>query len=413
MYYRIMFFAGFLGLLSSCGGGGGNGGTTPSPASSQVANSSVSSATSSVVESVSSSVSSSSSSLNPCDNNGAVIFSECMNAPYGHVVGAQYSPTYSEYTETDSTQQVQWSVLDSNSEHNKVLDVTFSDSARKGQVSFGHPGENASVQDLSQFQTGSIQFDIRILNFGSAFDNEKGGVVFALRTDCLWPCAAHEMVVTVQQLDTWVHIELPMSSMIASGLDISKVNYSLIFVPQGPQANLHFQIDNVQLYKGAPVTAGPLVVFKEDFNGDSISKWSFTNVQGNPTANVFASFGAAVSLLWSGSNDTLRFEKSLESAIDITSKNASFQINCWKGTYLGFAYQMIATDINGVTATTLSNNAASLTSGEWYNISANIGKDFDNGFDAKHVSKIGWQFTHQGSSSAVSQCYLDTVRITE
>src|SRR4051812_49879479 len=111
MYYRIMFFAGFLGLLSSCGGGGGgNGGTTPSPASSQVANSSVSSATSSVVESVSSSVSSSSSSLNPCDNNGAVIFSECMNAPYGHVVGAQYSPTYAEYTETDSTQQVQWSV---------------------------------------------------------------------------------------------------------------------------------------------------------------------------------------------------------------------------------------------------------------------------------------------------------------
>jgi len=330
-------------------------------------------------------------------------------------VGSQYSPTYIEYTESASGQQVQWSIFDTNSTHNKVLDVTFSDNNRQGQFVIGYPDSNPSTQDQSQFQTGSLQFDLRVLNFGDAYNAQVGGVVFVVRMDCTWPCAAHETPIVIPTLDTWTHVNLPIRDLIASGLDISKISASLVLVPKGSQANLHIQLDNVQLSKGGAVEVGPKVIFKEDFNSKTIPQWQLTKPVGNAIAEVNTNFGfgAFLNMDWVSTNDELRFTTTLDKTIDITGKKASFQIICWDNTAMNFSFQMISTDAYGVTETTQANYAMTLNTGNWYQAYADFGNVFDVGFDAQHIRTIGLQFNYLGSGSNTTRCQVDTIRITE
>src|SRR5690606_1790831 len=155
-------------------------------------------------------------------------------------------PTYNESTESTDGHQVQWSVVDAGSTHNKVLDITFADSSRQGQWVIGHPDSNPATQDRSQYQTGTLQFDIRVLNVGDALNAQAGGVVFAVRMDCTWPCVAHEKPIVIPTVDTWTQVSLSISEFIATGLDISKISASLVLVPKGNQGGLHIQLDNVQ-----------------------------------------------------------------------------------------------------------------------------------------------------------------------
>jgi hypothetical protein len=296
-----------------------------------------------------------------------------------------------------------------------VLDVSFTDNDRKGQLIIGHPDISPATLDESQFQTGSLQFDLRVLNFGDAYNAQAGGVVFSVRMDCLWPCSSHEVQVVIPTLDTWTHVSLPISDLIASGLDITKVNNSLVLVPLGTHANLHIQLDNVQLSTGGPVVAGPKIIFKEDFNSKTIPEWKFTNVAGNPTASATTNFGfgATLMMFWQGANNAVRFETTLDKSIDITNKKASFQMICWKNSSTNFSFQMISTDINGATEATDANYATMLKADTWYNVFADFGNVFKGGYDPKHINKVGLQFTYLGSPADSTTCQIDTIRITE
>lgn len=420
MLRHIAFVGSILTLLTACGGGGGGGGSSSAPppatlsssSSSSVASSSSSSSTSSSSSSISSS---SSSSVNPCNNTSGTIFSECLNAAYGFIVGAQYLPSYIEYTTSSSGEQVQWSIIDTDSTHNKVVDVKLSDNNRRGQFFIGYPDSKPSTQDLSQFQTGSLEFDLRVLNFGDAYNAESGGIKFVVRMDCVWPCAAHETPIIIPTLDTWTHISLPMSDLINSGLDMSKISASFVLVPYGNQAGLHFQLDNVQLAKGGPVEVGPKVIFKEDFNTKAIPNWQFSKPVGNASADASTSFGFGAYLLmnWMNSNDVLRFTTALDNTIDITRKKASFQLSCMKNSSMNFSFQMISTDSNGVVGATQVNYAMGLNTETWYQVYADFGNVFDADFDAKHIRTIGLQFNNLGGGFGSTGCQVDTIRITE
>lgn len=345
-----------------------------------------------------------------------MIFSECFNASYGYIIGAQFSPTFIEYTESTSGQQVQWSVLDTGSPHNKVVDINFTDSTRKGQWVVGYPDSNPATQDRSQYQTGSLQFDLRVRDFGEAYDEAAGGVVFVVRMDCVWPCVAHETPIVIPTEDTWTQVNLPLSDFIATGLDITKISASFVLVPRGNQGGLHIQLDNLQLSEGGPVEVGPEVIFKEDFNNKTIPEWQFTKPSGNATAGASTNFGsgALVSLNWLNVNDALRFAKTLDNTIDITNKKASFQLFCWDNTDMNFSYQMVTTDDNGVTETTAAKNAMALEDNKWHQVVyADFGTDFGVGFDPEHIRKVGLQFTYSGTGVKTTQCQVDTIRITE
>ena len=338
-----------------------------------------------------------------------------MNTHYGYIIGSQYSPTYIEYITSKAGEQVQWSILDTGSTHNKVLDALFTDNNRKGQITIGRPDSNPGTIDLSQFQTGSLRFDIRVTDFGDAYDAQARGVVFVARMDCLWPCAAHETQFVIPTVDAWTNINLPIADLIATGLDISKISASLVLVPRGNQANLHIQLDNVQLIKGGPVTAGPVVIFNEDFNKKVFPEWKITNVAGNASTTVTTNFGfgATLNFIWQGANNIVRFDTTLDNSIDITNKHASFQINCWENTAMNFSFQMVSTDVNGNTETTDANYATSLSVDTWYKVSADFGSVFSGSYDPKHINKIGVQFNYLDTAAASTICQVDTIRITE
>ena len=427
MLKHFILLSSLLGLLTACGGGGGGGTKTPEPtpiisssslsslslSSSSASSINISSATSISSSSSSSiSTSSSSSSIDPCNNTSGTIFSECLNTNYGSIVGAQYSPSYLEYTESDTSQQVQWSIVDTASEYNKALSVTFKDNARKGQIFIGHPGETPATQDLSQFQTGSLEFDLRILGPGDAYDYAAEGVVFIVRMDCAWPCSSHEARVVIPTLGSWVHVNISIADLLASGLDPSKVSASLVLIPKGNQANLNLQLDNIQLSKGGAIKPST-VILKEDFNTKEISQWQFTKAVGNASASAttYSGFGAALSMNWLAMMDTLRFETTLDKNIDITNTDASFQINCWNNTNRNFTFQMVATDTNGITTTTRASDGTSIDADTWYNVSAQLGSVFDSGFDPTRVVKFGVQFRYLGVSASATSCQVDTIRI--
>lgn len=296
-----------------------------------------------------------------------------------------------------------------------MLDVRFTDSNRKGQILIGNPDSNPGTIDLSQFQTGNLRFDIRVSDFGEAYDAQAGGVVFVARMDCTWPCAAHETQFVIPTVDTWVNVSLPIPDLIATGLDISKVSASLVLVPRGSQANLHIQLDNVQLTRGGPIPASPAIIFKEDFNNKTIPEWKLTNITGNAstTATTSYGFGATLNIIWQGANNLVRFDTTLDKAIDITNKQASFQIICWKGTIMNFSFQMVSTDVNGNTETTSPNYAMPLSTDTWYKVYADFGSVFSGSYDPKHINKVGVQFNYLGSAFATTTCQVDTIRITQ
>lgn len=311
---------------------------------------------------------------------------------------------------------MQWSVIDTGSPHNKVLDINFADSSRQGQWVIGHPDSNPATQDRSQYQTGSLEFDLRVLNVGDAFNAQAGGVVFVVRMDCTWPCVAHETPIVVPAVDTWTPVKLQISDLIATGLDISKISASLVLVPKGNQGGLHIQLDNVQLTEGGPVEVGPKVIFKEDFNNKAIPEWQITKPFGNATSDATTNFGsgALINMNWLNINDELRFGKVLDNTIDITNKKASFQIFCWNSTEMNFSYQMVIADESGDIVMTNPRNGMALEAGQWHQVNyGDLGNVFDVGFDPKHASAIGLQFTYLGVDPRTTQCQVDTIRITE
>lgn len=282
-------------------------------------------------------------------------------------------------------------------------------------MSIGFPDSNPSTQDLSQYQTGSLEFDLRVLNFGDAYNAQASGVVFDVRMDCTWPCAAHGTQIVISSLETWTRVSLPIRDLIATGLDISKISASLVIVPRGSQGGLRIQLDNVQLAKGGAVEFSPKIIFKEDFNSKAIPQWQFTSPVGGAIANANTNngFGAFLNMNWVSTNNVLRFTTTLDNTIDISSKKASFQMNCWDDTAMNFSFQMMSTDDSGVTETTQANYAIALKTDNWYQVSADFGNAFDVGFDAKHIRTIGLQFTYLGSGSNTTRCQVDTIRITE
>jgi hypothetical protein len=80
---------------------------------------------------------------------------------------------------------------------------------------------------------------------------------------------------------------------------------------------------------------------------------------------------------------------------------------------MNFSFQMIATDVNGVMATTQPNYAMTLNTDQWYRVYADFGNIFDSGFNPKRISKIGLQSNYLGSGLETTFCQIDTIRITE
>jgi len=95
-------------------------------------------------------------------------------------------------------------------------------------------------RDLSAFSEGTLNFDINVINPG----NNTAG--FIMKVDCVFPCTSGDKPIGVVGANGWETVTIPVSELIATGLDPSNVNTGIVLFPvAGQQSGVSYQIDNV------------------------------------------------------------------------------------------------------------------------------------------------------------------------
>jgi len=128
-------------------------------------------------------------------------------------------------------------------------EVTATDPARGQVIQFTHAvGDNFAGEfiqstvprNLSAFDNGTLSFDIQVIEAGN---NTSG---FVMKVDCVFPCTSGDKPIGVVGASGWETVTIPISELIATGLDTSNVNTGLVIFPiAGQQSGVVYQLDNV------------------------------------------------------------------------------------------------------------------------------------------------------------------------
>ena len=150
-----------------------------------------------------------------------------------------YGDCTDEEAGTESCLSVDWQVID-DTVRGDVLQVTYLSGA-------GHAGlvvGPTSAVDLSDYSSGSLSFDIKIINTGS--NNLSGG--FFVKVESGNANSGELGIEGVNATGGWESIDLPVSSLTSSGaLDLSSITAPMVFFPAFQTgAGLMYQIDNVR-----------------------------------------------------------------------------------------------------------------------------------------------------------------------
>ena len=152
---------------------------------------------------------------------------------------------------TDNCPSIDWQVV-TDSEHGDVLQVSYTSNAVHAGLVIG---PDAAV-DLSDYAQGKFEFDLKIINPGSA--NLSGG--FLLKVETTPSLNSGELAVTDIDVNSsaWQSVSFPVSSLTASGaINLSSITVPMVFFPAYETgAGLVYQIDNVR-YTGIADGATP------------------------------------------------------------------------------------------------------------------------------------------------------------
>jgi hypothetical protein len=135
---------------------------------------------------------------------------------------------------------IDWSIVDAG-DHGNVVDVRydpFVDARAMLRVySLG------STRDLSHYAGGTVEFDVRVLDWGSAVN----GLEFKL--ECIWPCESGSFPLNIPNLNQWYHFSFYVDQLQATGFDLRKADMGFQIFPAwegGSMNGLHFQLDNIR-----------------------------------------------------------------------------------------------------------------------------------------------------------------------
>lgn len=136
-------------------------------------------------------------------------------------------------------------VTTSDPAHNQVLDMQFINQFEyTAVVRMLVPDNMLSGRDMSDYATGSLIFDLKVINAGT----EGADVEFNL--DCVYPCASTHILVKSYTLNQWQTIEVPVQELVDRGLDLTKVTTGFMISPTWrKQAGAHYQVDNIRWEK--------------------------------------------------------------------------------------------------------------------------------------------------------------------
>lgn len=388
-------------LLSACGGGGGGSSSTAGGGNS-------SSSTSGGVVG------------NDCGS-GGIIFESCLNKDWGSFQvweqNTQTNQGQAYKTETNNS-NVQWKLVESAAAgHGKVVEVSYGDKTNYVSQIF----VNTDPVDRSAYATGKLSFDLNVLDFGDAYDANKGNMQFEIIVECKWPCTSHSVKVPVSVLNQWQSFELSIADLVSDGLYLKNIDTSFLIRPSfedGPQTGVTFQLDNIKWVKGSGSISTPKEIFWEHFDSqDASSRLSVINFSNLPQFDIYYTQGLSFYPVWQTEFDHFAMQINLNNAINIKNKKAKFQIKLQPalvGMQGNMAFSLGATDANGKMIETELFTTYDMEGNTWYQIEVGLGSDFGDGFNPANVRKLAVHFYANGKPRYFyGQITIDTILITE
>jgi beta-glucanase (GH16 family) len=169
-----------------------------------------------------------------------VVFDDAVNTTTWDrgIVGSDSGSGFTDYTDpSNPANKVNWAVIDdADAARGQVIDVTFNDSGEFGVWFIGSSG----AVDVNAFAAGAVQFDIIVDDYG----NNTNGMT--MKVDCFFPCTSGDKNLGVIADGVWETVTVPVSTMTATGLDLSNVNTGVVVFPTSQSGTIRFRLDNIR-----------------------------------------------------------------------------------------------------------------------------------------------------------------------
>lgn len=167
------------------------------------------------------------------------------------IAGADSGSGFANYTDgTNPANKANWAIIDDPDDpaRGRVIDVTFNDSGEQGVLFI----QSTSTVDLSAYSAGAVVFDIIVTDYG----NNTSGMTF--KADCIFPCTSGDKNIGVIGDGAWETVQVPVSTLTATGLDLSVVNTPINIFPviTDQTGTIRYRVDNIRWI--AEATAPPL-----------------------------------------------------------------------------------------------------------------------------------------------------------
>ncbi|MES2822009.1 MAG: putative glycoside hydrolase [Pseudomonadota bacterium] len=196
----------------------------------------------------------SSSSVANCASYAGAVFVDSVCSPWRNPSIFEMNSITSasrEITDTNVGEGLSFNIIDSNDAgHHQVLDIHYADQTIvNGVVHVFAPESAINSLDLTEYATGKLIFDIKVIHEGTAKPDIE------LTVECGWPCVNTPEIIKPLALNQWQTVEISVAEMISRGLDVTKVTTGFLLSPTwGEQANAHYQLDNIRWVKGSVAT---------------------------------------------------------------------------------------------------------------------------------------------------------------
>ena len=120
----------------------------------------------------------------------------------------------------------------------RVLHTEWQDNGLTAGVYF----KARAPQDLSAFESGTIQFEARSLS---------EPIRLGIKIDCVWPCTSGNRRTDTTLNEEWQRVTVSVDDLVTQGLDLTSVDTGLVFWPTNHQGAV-IEIDNVKWSADTP-----------------------------------------------------------------------------------------------------------------------------------------------------------------
>jgi beta-glucanase (GH16 family) len=217
------------------------------------------------------------------------------------IAAADSGSGFSNYTDgTNPSNKANWQVVaDADPDRGNVIDVTFNDSGEFGVWFI----QSIGAVNAEAYSAGAVVFDIIVDDYGN---NTTG---MTMKIDCFFPCTSGDKNLGVIADGVWETVTIPVSTLTATGLDLTAVNTGIVIFPTNQSGTIRYRLDNIRWVADANVIPKSQIDLPVDFESATVD-YSLIDFGGNGSSlttdpddadnDVAATIKGDASEVWAG-----------------------------------------------------------------------------------------------------------------